>query len=383
MKPPSALPGRVPHVLDVIVALVLVVSVGGNLAARTWTFTVAIPMWLAWATVAACAIAIVARRHWPVTSYGLGLLNLIPGVLAGNGLGPAAILATACALYILALEYPRPRSLIALGIGLLVVAVLEVVQLGPSTFASTAFAGGGMAGSWALGWTARQRQANLAELAEAQADQAVSDERLRIAREMHDVVAHSMSLIAVKAAVGNHVAREQPEEAREALRVIELTSREALVELRRMLGVLRSGDGTPEAALGPAPKLAELRTLAERAGQAGVRVELTGEELDDLPEGVALSVYRITQEAVTNVVKHAGPSTCRVTITEGQGEISVEIVDDGRGEGPVAPLGGHGLIGMRERVAVYGGDFEAGPLPAGGFRVYARLPYAVKEAGAR
>ncbi|AUI63527.1 sensor histidine kinase [Amycolatopsis sp. BJA-103] len=383
MKQPSALPGRVPHVLDVIVALVLVVSVGGNLAAKTWTFTVAIPMWLAWATVAACAIAIVVRRHWPVAAYGLGLLSLTPAVLAGNGLGPAAILAMACALYTLALEYPRARSLIALGLGLLVVAVLEVVQLGPSTFASIAFAGGGVAGSWALGWTARQRQANLALLTEAHADQAVSDERLRIAREMHDVVAHSMSLIAVKAAVGNHVAEEQPEEAREALRVIELTSRETLVELRRMLGVLRSGDGTPEAALGPAPKLADLRTLAERAGQAGVRVELTGEVVDELPEGVALSVYRITQEAVTNVVKHAGPSVCRVTITEGPGEVSVEIVDDGRGEGSASATGGHGLIGMRERVAVYGGDFEAGPLPAGGFRVFARLPYAVKEVGTR
>ncbi len=383
MKPPSALPGRVPYVLDVIVALVLVVSVGGNLAAKTWTFTVAIPMWLAWATVAACAIAIVVRRHWPVAAYGLGLLSLIPAVLAGNGLGPAAILAMACALYTLALEYPRARSLIALGLGLLIVAVLEVVQLGPSTFASIAFAGGGVAGSWALGWTARQRQANLALLTEAHAAQAVSDERLRIAREMHDVVAHSMSLIAVKAAVGNHVAEEQPEEAREALRVIELTSRETLVELRRMLGVLRSGDGTPEAALGPAPKLADLRTLAERAGQAGVRVELTGEVVDELPEGVALSVYRITQEAVTNVVKHAGPSVCRVTITEGPSEVSVEIVDDGRGEGPASATGGHGLIGMRERVAVYGGDFEAGPRPAGGFRVFARLPYAVKEVGTR
>jgi len=114
-----------------------------------------------------------------------------------------------------------------------------------------------------------------------------------------------------------------------------------------------------------------------------VRVELTGVLIHDLPEGVALSVYRITQEAVTNVVKHAGPSACRITITEEPGEVSVEIVDDGRGEGSPATVGGHGLIGMRERVAVYGGDFEAGPLPAGGFRVYARLPYAAKEMGAR
>ncbi|MER6663397.1 sensor histidine kinase [Amycolatopsis japonica] len=383
MKQPSALSQRVAYTIDALLALVLVVAVGGNLAARTWTFLVVIPMWLAWATVAASGIAVALRRHRPLLAYGLGLGSLVPALIAGNGLAPAALLATGCALYTVALEHPRARSLIAMGLGLVVVMIFEVLRLGPNTIASTAFAGGGVAGSWALGWMTRQRRANLAQLAETQADQAVSDERLRIAREMHDVVAHSMSLIAVKAAVGNHVAEQQPEEAREALRVIELTSRETLVELRRMLGVLRSGDGTPEAALGPAPKLVDLRTLAERAGQAGVRVELTGEAVDDLPEGVALSVYRITQEAVTNVVKHAGPSACRVTITEGPGEVSVEIVDDGRGEGSPPAVGGHGLIGMRERVAVYGGDFEAGPLPAGGFRVFARLPYAAKEVGTR
>ncbi|MBB5855072.1 sensor histidine kinase [Amycolatopsis umgeniensis] len=383
MKQPSALPNRVAYTIDILVALVLVVAVGGNLAANTWTFNVPIPVWLAWAATGACAIAILLRRHRPVTAYSLALTTLIPASLAGGGLGPAAALATASALYTTALEYPRSRSLIAMGAGLVVVAFLEFLQLGPSTLASTALAGGGVAGSWALGWTARQRQSNLALLAESQADQAVSDERLRIAREMHDVVAHSMSLIAVKAAVGNHVAKEQPEEAREALRIIELTSRETLVELRRMLGVLRSGDGTPEVALGPSPKLADLRTLVERAGEAGMRVELTGEGVDELPEGVALSVYRITQEAVTNVWKHAGPSVCRITITEGPGEVSVEIVDDGRGEGATSTTGGHGLIGMRERVAVYGGDFEAGPRSAGGFRVFARLPYAVKEVGTR
>ncbi|EMD27574.1 sensor histidine kinase [Amycolatopsis azurea] len=383
MKQPSALPRRIAYTIDAALALVVVVAVGGNLAAGVWTFVVAIPLWLAWATIAASGLAIALRRHLPLVAYGLGLVSLLPGFLSGNALGPTALLAIGCALYTVALEYPRSRSLITMGLGLAVVVGFELFRLGPNTLASTALAGGGVAGSWALGWMTRQRRANLVQLAETQADQAVSDERLRIAREMHDVVAHSMSLIAVKAAVGNHVAREQPEEAQEALRVIELTSRETLVELRRMLGVLRSGDGTPEAALGPAPKLSDLRTLAERAGQAGVRVELTGELIDDLPEGVALSVYRITQEAVTNVVKHAGPSACRITITEEPGEVSVEIVDDGRGEGSPATVGGHGLIGMRERVAVYGGDFEAGPLPAGGFRVYARLPYAAKEMGAR
>lgn len=376
MNQPSVLPSRVAFVIDVLIALVLAVAVGGNLAAKTWTFNVAIPEWLVWIAIAACAVVVVLRRHRPLAAFGLALAALPPAALAGGGVGPAAALATGFTLYTVALELPRSRSLSCLGLGLTTVVILEFLQLGPSTLASSAFAGGGVAGAWTLGWTARQRHANLAQLAEAQADHAVSEERLRIAREMHDVVAHSMSLIAVKAAVGNHVAGEQPEEAREALRVIELTSRETLVELRRMLGVLRSSDGTPEAALGPAPKLADLRTLTERAGQAGVRVDLTGEGLDDLPEGVALSVYRITQEAVTNVVKHAGPSACRVTITDGEGEVSVEIVDDGRGESTVQVSGGHGLIGMRERVAVYGGDFEAGPLAAGGFRVYARLPYA-------
>ncbi len=377
MKQPSALPNRVALTIDVVTAAVLAVAVGGNLAAKTWTFNVAIPVWLAWVAIIVSTLAIVLRRRMPLVAYGAALSALTPAALAGGAAGPAAALATGLALYTVALEQPRFRSLIALGCGLVTVLIIELLQLGPGTLASSAFSVTAVGGSWTLGWTARQRRANLAKLAETQAHQAVSDERLRIAREMHDVVAHSMSLIAVKAAVGNHVAEEQPEEAREALRIIELTSRETLVELRRMLGVLRSGDGTTEAALGPAPKLADLRALAERAGQAGVRVELTGEAVDDLPEGVALSVYRITQEAVTNVVRHAGPSTCRVTITDGKGEVSVEIVDDGGGEG-TGPGGGHGLIGMRERVAVYGGDFEAGPVPAGGFRVFARLPYAAK-----
>jgi signal transduction histidine kinase len=210
---------------------------------------------------------------------------------------------------------------------------------------------------------------------ENHAREAVSAERLRIAREMHDVVAHSMSLIAVKAAVGNHVALEQPAEAREALRVIEDTSRETLAELRRMLGVLRDGTGVP--ALAPAPTLDDLRTLAERAEQAGPSVDLAVEGLDELPGGVGQSVYRIVQEALTNVVKHAGATTCRIRVTGGEGEVSIEVRDDGRG-GSATP--GHGLIGMRERVAVYGGDFSAEPAEAG-FRVFARLPYETVVAG--
>jgi signal transduction histidine kinase len=178
-----------------------------------------------------------------------------------------------------------------------------------------------------------------------------------------------MSLIAVKAAVGNHVALEQPAEAREALRVIEDTSRETLAELRRMLGVLRDGTGVP--ALAPAPTLADLRALAERAEQAGPAVDLAVEGLDELPGGVGQSVYRIVQEALTNVVKHAGATTCRIRVTGGEGEVSIEVRDDGRG-GSATP--GHGLIGMRERVAVYGGDFSAGSCTPG-FRVFARLPY--------
>jgi len=189
-----------------------------------------------------------------------------------------------------------------------------------------------------------------------------------------------MSLIAVKAGIANHVADARPQEAREALHLIETTSRGALVELRRVLDVLRA-DADEPAELGPAPGLAGLDALAQRAASAGVAVELATRNpssvpVEAVPPGVQLSAYRIVQEALTNVVKHAGPVPCRVAVTVAPDAILVEVTDDGPAiRQPSGPRPGHGLVGMRERVAAYGGSFTAGARPGGGFAVRATLPY--------
>jgi signal transduction histidine kinase len=208
--------------------------------------------------------------------------------------------------------------------------------------------------------------------------QAVTDERLRIARELHDVVAHSMSVIAVQSGVANHVIDSRPAQARQALATIEATSRSALVELRRLLGVLRQGDD-PVASLEPNPGMAEIGRLADQIRSAGVEVELKVEgEPGDLPPGVDLSAFRIAQEGLTNVLKHGG-GVARMLVRYSPGAVAVEIADDGRpgaaDEDPAEGTG-HGLIGMRERVAVFGGELTAGPVPGGGYRMAARLPYA-------
>jgi signal transduction histidine kinase len=197
------------------------------------------------------------------------------------------------------------------------------------------------------------------------------------------VVAHAMSVIAVQSGVGAHVADSRPEEVGKALAAIEATSRSALTELRRLLGVLRR-DGEPQASLTPAPGLANLEGLLAEVAKAGLAVRLRVEGAPaPLPAGLDLSAYRIVQEALTNVVRHAGPAHAQVTIRYRDHEVAVEVIDDGRGVAAVAADGrrgtGHGLIGMAERVAVFGGDLEVGPRPGGGFRVAARLPVAAER----
>jgi signal transduction histidine kinase len=219
-----------------------------------------------------------------------------------------------------------------------------------------------------------RREARAQELrtATAEAERAVSDERLRIARELHDVVAHAMSIVAVQAGVAAHIIDEQPDEAKRMLENVRRTSHEALDEMRRLLGVLRGGD----AALAPAPGLHDVDDLVTSMRSSGVPVSLdvTGTR-DDVPGGVDLTAYRIVQEALTNVLKHAGPNVrVDVAIAYEPGTVRVEVLDDGRGAAVHAD-GGHGLLGMRERVSVFGGDLVAGPKPGGGFRVSATLPY--------
>ncbi len=318
------------------------------------------------------------RRLWPAPVFLFVLAASIVAAAAGVLADP--FVAASFALYPLALGarrawVPTPVT------GTIAAIVLVAGSVAGTPYGSWHRIGvivlgiGLLAAAWTTGRMVRSRRAEAARSAAQLAARAVAEERLHIARELHDVVAHGMSLIAVKAATANHVAAVRPAEAQEALRVIESTSRTALAETRRLLGVLRSDVDTAE--LAPAPGLAGLPALIERAEQAGVPVELELRGTDRLAEGLALTVYRIVQEALTNVVRHAAPARCRVAVVAEPGWLRVEVTDDGPGTPRVAPAGhgaGHGLIGMRERVLAYGGSFNAGPRPEGGFSVLARLP---------
>jgi signal transduction histidine kinase len=239
--------------------------------------------------------------------------------------------------------------------------------------------------AWLIGHSIRQARGRT-ELVRAQAAaQTAMAERLRIARELHDIVAHSIGIIAIQAGSGRSVFDARPDQARDALAAIEATSRETLAGLRRMMTGLRRaepgsgpGSGAGQAPLGPAPGLADIERLAAVTLEAGVQVEvawLGGRE--PLPADIDLSAFRIVQEAVTNVVRHAGTDRCLVWIDQQDGQLVIEVTDSGR-SAPASKISaagtGYGITGMRERAALLGGDFSAGPRPDGGFRVAARLP---------
>ena len=342
-----------------------------------------------WAYLLAVALCVpfVFHRRFPVAAitvaccalilYAVGRYNAYPGL-------PIFVLVAGISLH-----STRRRALLAAGLA--AVALSVGVWLQPervataSTWVASLLA---VAVAWLWGenlrnrrarWAAMEERARRLEAEREERDrQAVTAERLRIARELHDVVAHSMSVIAVQSGVANHVIDSRPAQARQALATIEATSRSALVELRRLLGVLRQGDD-PVASLEPNPGMAEIGRLADQIRSAGVEVELKVEgEPGDLPPGVDLSAFRIAQEGLTNVLKHGG-GVARVLVRYSPGAVAVEIADDGRAAAAdIAPAEGtgHGLIGMRERVAVFGGELTAGPVPGGGYRMAARLPYA-------
>jgi signal transduction histidine kinase len=330
------------------------------------------------------------RRRFPrtvlATSVASGLAVAASG-LPPVFLGPAILVP----VYTIAAYSDRRSSLAGLAA---VEAATAAVQLTPGATGMATWLGNTLvlAAAWLVGQFVHDRRVYAAQLEErtAQLEQAreelarraVADERLRIARELHDVVAHSMSVIAVQSGVGAHVAATQPEEAAKALAAIEATSRTTLNELRRLLGVLRE-DGEPQGSLAPVPGLAGLDALLAQMNQAGLAVKLRVEGAPpQLPPGIDLSAYRIVQEALTNVLKHAGSARAQVVICHGDREVAIEVTDDGHGPaaGTARRAGtGHGLIGLRERVALFGGDLEVGPRPGGGFRVAARLPFETGE----
>jgi signal transduction histidine kinase len=238
--------------------------------------------------------------------------------------------------------------------------------------------------AWFLGKTIRHRNelsrrlvdraTTLEQTRDAEVEQAVSDERSRMARELHDVVSHSVSLMTLQAGAARQAMDVHPQRARQQLLGIESTGREAMVEMRRLLGLLREApDGL---ALEPQPSLRHLDLLVERMKEAGMPVLLSADEIPtSMPRGVDLTAFRIVQEALTNVLKHSNPTCVQVNIRVLEHAVEVEVDDDGIPQ-PTAPGShGHGLIGMRERVAVYGGELDAGPAPERGFRLRARIPF--------
>jgi signal transduction histidine kinase len=426
--------------------------------------------------VIAAGFAVALRRRQPVVMLGVLLVGafLISTLTVPDAGALTYFLPVAYVLYLVAATYETKRDavrvLVAVYLTLVAVAIVLVVA-----------AGSGFNGSslipvvlcvivaWTSGYSVRQRRRYAVRLQDEAASKAVAQERLRIARELHDVVAHSMSVIAVQAGYGQYVIDSQPGDARAALGAIQTTSREALDEMRRMLGALRQADdadargsglvpadaGLParpaapaSAPLFPAPGLAELDRLVARTAGAGVRVDVTRfGQPRDLPASIDLSAYRIVQEALTNVVKHARTSSCRVLLGYRDDELTIEVTDNGAGisaaelvdaglaggglgggglsggglsggglarHGPAGlngtavmsrngvgvlddspaspddspvpasvaslPGAGHGIIGMRERVTLLGGEFSAGPLPGYGFRVSARIPLPAASA---
>ena len=255
---------------------------------------------------------------------------------------------------------------------------LTVVVSDQTDIAAFIWSGGVVAATpWFAGRVTRSRRERI-EALELEQEQrtrvALADERARIARELHDVVAHSVGVIAVQAQGARAVIRRDPGRAEEALATIEDTARNALTEMRRSLGVLRGRD--EEVARAPQPGVADLDELLAGARSGGLDVELAVEGAPrELPQSVDLSAYRIVQEAITNTIKHAGRARSRVTLRYGERELEIEVKDDGPGP-PVAPAkgGGHGLVGMRERVATHHGDLYAGAGPDGGYVVRATLP---------
>lgn len=296
----------------------------------------------------------------------------------------APVLAMLLASWSVGAYLPRPRAVVTLATfvgGVWLAMGIDLLQ-GPDHYQGTDFPwlGGLVAPPGVMGITFGARTRSLHE-AERRADAlererlaATAEERARIARELHDVVAHAVSVMTVQAGAAEEMLGHDPALALEPVRAVQETGRQALVEMKRLVGMLRAED--VEVGLAPQPSLRDLNRLAAQVREAGLPVELLVEgEPRPLPLGVDLSAYRLVQEGLTNALKHAQAATATVTLAYGERELTIEVSDDGRG-GDCGADGslGHGLAGMRERVGVFGGELVAGPRTAGGFAVRARLP---------
>jgi signal transduction histidine kinase len=316
--------------------------------------------------------ALAVRDRWPLVAVVVSMAAASVYIGMGYAYGPIFLSVVVALFSSVQAGQRRPTWLLAAaGYGAYLVATVVDPKPGPSPAAvHLALVAGWLVVVLAVSELVRVRRERVAELARAEEDaerRRVGEQRLRMAQELHDVLAHNISLINVQAGVALHLIDEQPEQARTALANIKEASRDALHELRTALDVLRHGDA-PRA---PAPRLADLDTLVAgvRAGGLDVRLERAGAPVP-LPSAVELAAYRIVQEALTNVTRHARASAVTVRLGYGDG-VTVEVLDDGVG-GPAGP--GNGIAGMRERAAALGGTVEAGARPGGGFGVVAHLP---------
>jgi signal transduction histidine kinase len=323
-------------------------------------------------------LALVFRRRWPVQVLGFALAVTLTYTLLRYPNGPIWLVLI-LALFTVMIRGYRLAAWIGVVIGYLAFGWLGAL-IGTEPAPSLAQALGVAAWLLVIATVAeivRARRERAREDARMRAEEQrrrASEERLRIARELHDVLAHNISLINVQAGVALHLIDEQPDQARTALAAIKQASKEALGELRSVLSVLRAIDETAPRA--PAPSVGRLDTLVANASAAGlqVRTEVDGTPRP-LPAGVDLAAFRIVQEALTNVTRHAGAATATITVAYGDNDLTVQVDDNGNGTGqPGTSGGGNGIPGMRERASAIGGELEAGPRAGGGFRVRARLP---------
>jgi signal transduction histidine kinase len=338
--------------------------------------------WWVWALAALLGLPLAARRLWPVPVLVVVGLAAAAAQILGVGT-EVALYAVAFALYPVAMVSARAAilgltgalaAILVPGVADAVAVRLPVVPVDASheSFSTTpvsvaAYTIAVITGTFGAAWMLRHQRRRVAELAELRTARVVAEERLRIARDIHDVVGHNLSLIAMKAAVANHLSTDRAA----ALQLIEQVSRTALEDVRTVLNGLRHTDGGSDA--DELTGTVDMDQLVDQTRATGVAVTVDRDDLSSVPPGIQMSTFRIVQEALTNVRLHAGATRCEVTVRVEPDGLRLAVVDDGTAPRRANPRG-HGLLGMRERVAVHGGSVTAGPEPTGGFAVRATLP---------
>jgi signal transduction histidine kinase len=378
------------YVFDVVVVLLAIVAMVEIVVRRDAPDAPRTTLWFAVPAIAILVLAIFARRRFPFaapTAYWL--------LGAGISFVDWRLIPFAVSLFVVGMAVAfllgNLRNAVQAGIGLAVVlgsAAIIVYKIPGHSAAELVFIPLEFGISWLAGFVLREtaEQAEAAEgratLAEqereAEALRVVVEERTRIARELHDIVGHAVSVMTVRTSGVRRLLRPEQEQEREALLSVERTGREALAEMRRVVGALRDPEEGP--ALAPRPSLSRVDKLVAQACETGLPVDLEIEgEPVPLPAGVDLTAYRLVQEGLTNAIKHAAARHAEVRVRYDSGHVEIEVCDDGRGADgadSTSSDGGHGLVGMRERVSIYGGELEAGPRAGGGFRLRARIPVA-------